>query len=254
MHILRFAPSSPPLRQQQRPPSRGSDIHFNITIENCTFINFSTRSSGRLLFEFRFMPNDSRIAFKNNLIVLAADPNDKRDLNQSACDFRNVAGEGLVTRDISGNYSLGSRDAHMKDDGIFTSAAFSAKKNSVGDKWNWTPGLVSGNANDLIVKTGSTPLRADEFFRTRTRSTPPSTRPNLIRKTTLLLTISLRHSKSAALIPRCRLQKSIRTASATPLVLIPLTRSEKIPLIASFPTPQKAGKLFDSTGGLISLV
>ena len=142
----------------------GSDIHFNITIENCTFINFSTRSSGRLLFEFRYMPNNSRIAFKNNLIVLAADPNDKRDLNQSACDFRNVAGEGLVTWDISGNYSLGSRDAHMKDDGIFTSAAFSAKKNSVGDKWNWTPGLVSGNANDLIVKTGSTPLRADEFF------------------------------------------------------------------------------------------
>lgn len=142
----------------------GSDIHFNITIENCTFINFSTRSSGRLLFEFRYMPNDSRIAFKNNLIVLAADPNDKRDLNQSACDFRNVAGEGRVTWDISGNYSLGSRDAHMKDDGIFTSAAFSAKKNSVGDKWNWTPGLVSGNANDLIVKTGSTPLRADEFF------------------------------------------------------------------------------------------
>ena len=142
----------------------GSDIHFNIAIENCTFINFSTRSSGRMLFDLRYMPNDSRITFKNNLIVLAADPNDKRDLNQSASDFRSVAGEGRVTWDISDNYSLGCRDKHMTNDGIFTSAAFSAKKNSVGDKWDWTPGLVSGNADDLIVKTGATPLRADEFF------------------------------------------------------------------------------------------
>ncbi len=142
----------------------GDDIHFNIAIENCTFINFSTRSGSRYLFEFRFMPNDSKITFKNNLIVLAADSKDSRDLNMSACDFRNIAGEARVTWDFKDNYSLGSRDAHMKDDGIFSSAAFSAKKNSVGDKWDWAPGLVSGDVNDLVVKTGATPLRADEFF------------------------------------------------------------------------------------------
>ncbi len=142
----------------------GDDIHFNIAIENCTFINFSTRSSGRMLFEFRFMPNDSKITFKNNLIVLASDKNDTRELNQSGCDFRSIAGAANVTWDLKDNYSLGSRDAHMKDDGIFTSAGFSAKKNSIGDKWDWTPGLVSGDASDLVVKTGATPLRADEFF------------------------------------------------------------------------------------------
>ena len=142
----------------------GDDVKFNIAIENCTFINFSTRSSGRLLFEFRFMPDNSRITFKNNLIVLAADPSDNRDLNQSACDFRNISGSGSVTWDLKDNYSLGCRDAHMVDDGIFTSAAFSANKNSIGDKWDWTPGLVSGDASDLIVKTGTPALRADEFF------------------------------------------------------------------------------------------
>ncbi|MDE6090406.1 MAG: hypothetical protein K2G41_06865 [Duncaniella sp.] len=142
----------------------GSDVKFNITIENCTFINFSTRSSGRLFFEFRYLPDNSYIAFKNNLIVLASDPSDNRDLNQSACDFRNISGSGNVTWDLKDNYSLGSRDAHMVDDGIFTSAAFSANKNAIGDKWDWTPGLVSGNSSDLIVKTGTPALRADEFF------------------------------------------------------------------------------------------
>lgn len=34
------------------------------------------------------------------------------------------------------------------------------------------PGLVSGDPNDLKVKTGATPLRADEFF---TAPNPPYT-------------------------------------------------------------------------------
>ena len=78
-----------------------------------------------------------KITFKNNLIVLAADSKDSRDLNMSACDSEILLGEARVTWDFKDNYSLGSRDAHMKDDGIFSSAAFSAKKNSVGDKWDW---------------------------------------------------------------------------------------------------------------------
>lgn len=148
----------------------GDDVKFNIAIENCTFINFSTRSKSRMLFDMRYMPNDSKITFKNNLIVLAKDKNDKRDLNQAGADFRNVNGAGLVTFDIQDNYSLGCEDAHMKDDGVFNAAAFSASKNSVGDKWDWTPGLVSKNPDDLKVKTGATPLRADEFF---TAPNPP---------------------------------------------------------------------------------
>lgn len=140
------------------------DIHYNLTIENCTFINFSTRSSGRLLFEFRFLPNDSKIVFKNNLLVLAADPNDTRDLHQAGCDFRSISGAGRITFDFKDNYSLGSRDAHMVDDGIFSANAFSANKNAVGDKWDYVPGLLSGDKSDLVVKVGSTPLRADEFF------------------------------------------------------------------------------------------
>ncbi|MCH5327142.1 MAG: hypothetical protein J1E29_08075, partial [Duncaniella sp.] len=113
---------------------------------------------------FRYLPNDSKIVFKNNLIVLAADKNDSRPLNMSACDFRDISGAGRITFDIKDNYSLGSRDEHFVDDGVFTSAAFSANKNAVGDKWDYVPGLLSGDRNDLVVKVGSTPLRADEFF------------------------------------------------------------------------------------------
>lgn len=142
----------------------GDGVKFNITVENCTFVNFSTRSKSRMLLDLRYLPNDSKITFKNNLIVLAKDPADKRDLNQAGSDIREVSGAGWITFDVKDNYSLGCTDDHMKDDGIFNAAAFSASKNSMGAMWDWYPGLVSGDKEDLKVKVGATPLRADEFF------------------------------------------------------------------------------------------
>lgn len=193
----------------------GDDVKFNIAIENCTFINFSTRSKSRMLFDLRYMPNDSKITFKNNLIVLAKDKNDKRDLNQAAADFRNINGAGLVTFDIQDNYSLGCVDGHMKDDGIFNAAAFSASKNSVGDKWDWTPVLFQVTPTTSRSRLVLLRFALMNSSQLRILPTQPSTRVNPTPATMPLPIISSRPSRFATM-PRLHLTKSIRSASATP--------------------------------------
>lgn len=142
----------------------GDDVHYNITLENNTFINYSTRSKDRHIFDFKFIPGGSKIVAKKNLIVLAADDNDQRKLFQSGMSIQNVNGSGELTLDVADNYSVGCRDDHMKDDGIFTGQAFSAKKNAGGAYWDGIPGLLSGNFEDLIVKVGSKALKATDLF------------------------------------------------------------------------------------------
>lgn len=137
-----------------------ADLHYNITVENNTFINFGTRA-GALLFNFRFFPGGSSITCQRNLIVLAAADDDQRELKCIGSDFRTVNGSGVVTLKFKDNYSVGCRDAHYKDNGIFTSNLFSATKNSFGA---FKDGLVGGDETDLFVKVGSTPLKATELF------------------------------------------------------------------------------------------
>lgn len=139
-----------------------SDITYNFTLENNTFINWSTRTSARNIFQLRYLPGGSTITVKRNLFVLAKDDNDNRTLYNQVCDIRNINGSGVFTFDVADNYSVGCLDAHMKDDGIFTAAAMSASSNSLGTFWQ--TGLVSGNENDLVVKVGATPLKATDLF------------------------------------------------------------------------------------------
>lgn len=145
----------------------GSDIQYNITIENNTFVNFSTRTSGRYLIDMRYLPGGSKIVMKKNLFALAADGKDTRDLYQCGMDIRQVKGSGKLTLDFADNYSVGCRDTHLKNDGIFTGNAFSSAKNSGG---TFPDALVSGNPDDLVVKVGSTPLMATDLF---TAPNPP---------------------------------------------------------------------------------
>ena len=134
------------------------DVKWNIRIENNTFINFSTRNSC-YIFETRYMPAGSYISLQRNLFVLAADDADQRALNNCGADIR--------TNDFSFdvNYSVGCREQHLKNDGIFTANAFSSTKNSFGSY-----GTNNGTADDLIVKVGSTPLKATDLF---TNPNPP---------------------------------------------------------------------------------
>lgn len=125
-------------------------VKWNIKIENNTFINFSTRSTKRYFLEAKFIPGGSTFSFKRNLIVLAADDNDKRKLEQYSALLQEVKGDKTFTFDIADNYSVGCRDKHLVDNGIFSSAkeSFSAQFG----KADFVSGLVSGNTSDMDVK------------------------------------------------------------------------------------------------------
>ncbi len=110
----------------------GDDVSYHFTFNNNTLINYSTRSTGRYIFDLRFLPSGSTITCEDNLFVLAADDSDQRTLNFGGMDIRTINGAGNVRFDIRNNYLLGCRDGHNKPDGIFTGGAFSAKKNSAG--------------------------------------------------------------------------------------------------------------------------
>ncbi len=140
------------------------NVHWNIRVENNTFINLSTRA-GRPFINMRSFPGGSKFIFKRNLICLAKDAADNRDLKQGGIDLRpTISGDGSAYFDVRDNYSTGCLDKHMVDNGIFTSGALSDTKNSFG--YYATLGMLdpSETAEDLIVRVGSTPLRTDELF------------------------------------------------------------------------------------------
>lgn len=109
----------------------GSNIHYNITLENNTFVNYSTRSSGRKIFDLRYLPGGSKITVKKNLFILTKQASDDRNLYMEGMDIRQINGSGVITFDIGQNYST---DVNLTNGNIFSAAAFSAKKNSAG-KW-----------------------------------------------------------------------------------------------------------------------
>ncbi|WP_289731882.1 hypothetical protein [uncultured Duncaniella sp.] len=149
------------------------DTKWNIRIENNTFINFSTRSIDRHLISMRYIPGGSYMSVQRNLFVLAAEDNDTRNLYFSGADIRLVNGSGKFSFDVKDNYSVGCRDKHLANNGIFTnsSVAFSASKNSFGAFANNN----NGTADDLVVKVGATPLMATDLF---TNPNPPYTSHN----------------------------------------------------------------------------
>ncbi|MDE5988317.1 MAG: hypothetical protein K2H17_02860 [Duncaniella sp.] len=133
---------------------------WNIRIENNTFVNFSTRTASRYLILMRYIPGGSYMSVQRNLFVLAADESDSRNLNSSGVDIRFIDGTGEFSFDVKGNYSVGCRDSHLVDDGIFRAGKFSATRYSFGA----FPECNNGTAADLVVKVGSTPLKATDLF------------------------------------------------------------------------------------------
>lgn len=108
------------------PPS----VQYKITLENNTFVNFSTRSSGRYIFSLRYLPGGSQIVVKKNLFIQTKAVDDDRNLNFNGMDIRSLEGTGPkeITFDIADNYAVTCEESKRKDDGIFTGGAFSAKR------------------------------------------------------------------------------------------------------------------------------
>ena len=143
------------------PPS----VQYKITLENNTFVNFSTRSSGRYIFSLRYLPGGSQIVVKKNLFIQTKAVDDDRNLNFNGMDIRSLEGTGPkeITFDIADNYAVTCEESKRKDDGIFTGGAFSAKKNSAGAFLDYLPGVING-AEQLTVKVGSTPLAPTDLM------------------------------------------------------------------------------------------
>ncbi len=127
-------------------------VKYNITIENNTFVNFSTRATTRYLVTTRNTPDGSVYKVKNNLFIHARKAGDNRPLTMGGFDIRAINGtKQEITFDIENNYSTSSDPAQQKDDGLFNGGAFSATKNSAGTFLNNLPGVINGRDN-LVVK------------------------------------------------------------------------------------------------------
>ena len=84
-----------------------ASLHYNITLENNTFINLNTCNAGNsMIFNTRWIPGGSTFTIKRNLFVLTRNDNDtERDMVQAGCDIRTINGSGTVTLDFEDNYS-----------------------------------------------------------------------------------------------------------------------------------------------------
>lgn len=142
-----------------------ASVRYKMTLENNTFVNFSTRSSGRYLFGFKFIPGGSEITVKKNLFIQTRAANDDRNLYFCGMDIRDFAGTGPreIMFDVADNYAVSCETSKQKNDGIFTGGAFSAKKNSAGAFLDYLPGVING-AEQLVVKVGSTPLAPTDLM------------------------------------------------------------------------------------------
>lgn len=154
----------------------GDEVSYHLTFNNNTLINFSTRSAGRNIFDFKFIPSGSSITCENNLFVLAADDNDIRSLNFQGMSVQNINGAGNILFAIRNNWQLGCRDEHYKADGIFTGGAFSANKNSAGAHADdAAPWGLKYDVSDLPLKYDPNFCKATDLF---TNPNPPFTAHN----------------------------------------------------------------------------
>lgn len=85
----------------------GDDLHYNITLENNTFINLNTCNVGNsMLFNTRWIPGGSTYTIKRNLFILTRNADDTdRTMVQAGCDIRTINGTGKATFDFEDNYS-----------------------------------------------------------------------------------------------------------------------------------------------------
>ena len=111
----------------------GDDLHYNITLENNTFINFNTCNAGNsMLFNTRWIPGGSKYTIKRNLFVLTRqDGDDLRTMVQSGADVRTINGTGTATFDFEDNYSTND---NLTNGQIFsnTATSFDGTKNTFG--------------------------------------------------------------------------------------------------------------------------
>ena len=93
-------------------------------------------------------PSGSVITIKNNLFLSAKKEGDGRNIDYRGARIAAINGaKQEVTFDIENNYCSSTESAKQKDDGIFSSNAFSSTSKSPGTYLNYLPGVIKGKEN-----------------------------------------------------------------------------------------------------------
>lgn len=105
---------------------------WHIRVENNTFLNFSTRTSGRHIFEMRYWPANSTIICRKNLFILTKADNDSRPMYQTGMDIRQFVNPRF---EFEQNYST---NTNLTNGQIFTGYSFSNTRGAgyEGGKYN----------------------------------------------------------------------------------------------------------------------
>ena len=122
-------------------------VAYKITIENNTFLNFARKNQYIIDFA-NAAPSGSVITIKNNLFLSAKKEGDGRNIDYRGARIAAINGaKQEVTFDIENNYCSSTESAKQKDDGIFSSNAFSSTSKSPGTYLNYLPGVIKGKEN-----------------------------------------------------------------------------------------------------------
>ncbi len=139
-------------------------VSWNITIENNTFLNAFSITSGRYLVELRYPPANSTFTIRKNLFILVKKPDDLRELNQSGMDIRSFR-PGIVF-DIADNYSTAATSAdgsveYWTGDEVFSRDPFSGVSRGAG--YNGGELNVGGLEATKVI-TGPTPIAPENLM------------------------------------------------------------------------------------------
>jgi len=102
---------------------------WNVILENCTFLNFSTRSESRVLFRLQYPPPYSKFTIKNNLFIICPAKGEAPDNYHSAGIHISRHPEGFQW-DIANNYSTNVFPGTATS--IFRHRAFNSSFESAG--------------------------------------------------------------------------------------------------------------------------
>ena len=139
-------------------------ISWHVTIENNTFLNAFSITSGRYLLELRYPPANSTFTIKKNLFILVKKPDDDRELNQSGMDFYSY--RPGMSFDIADNYSTAPTSAdglttYWSGDELFTRDPFSGVVKGAG--YNGGELNVGGLEATKVI-TGPTPIAPENLM------------------------------------------------------------------------------------------
>lgn len=132
-----------------------SGVSWHIRLENNTFVNFSTRTAGRVLFEMRYLPDNSTITCKKNLFVQTKVANDNRTMYLAGIDIRRWNG---MSFDFADNYST---NTNLTNGQIFTGNLFSATNYGIGVQGG---ALNAGGLAELTIKLGATGISPTDLM------------------------------------------------------------------------------------------